>query len=141
MPGVIRAAQFGHLTTIQLMIEQQDILSKLPAQIRDSLTVHSIEVWTFIYNYIEQHGYADTVDESFTNEMRSRFELSARTAGTHLRRMRRAGLLQGWEGTIGRGQSPRLFSMFMGIPPTRIVRYALPGAEPPREMYRRKKTA
>lgn len=127
--------------TPPVMTEQHEILSKLPAQVRDSLTARSVEVWTFIYNYIEQHGYADTVDESFTDELWSRFELSARAAGTHLRRMRRADLLQGWEGTLGRGQtSPRL-SFIMGIPPTRIMRYTLPGRKPPREMYRQEKTS
>jgi len=123
------------------MTEQHAILDKLPAEVRDSLTPRSIEVWTFIFNYIEQNHYADTIDESFTSEIHSRFGLSARTAGTHLLRMRRAGLLQGWEGTLGRGQtSPRL-AMFMGIPPTRTVRYTLPGQKPPREMYRQTKNS
>lgn len=118
------------------MTNQHAVLSKLSAEVRDSLTSRSVEIWTFIYNYIEQHRYADTIDESFVGEMHSRFAVSARTAGGHLRRMRRAGLLQGWEATLGRGQtSPRL-AIFMGIPPTRFMRYTLPGQNPPREMYR-----
>jgi hypothetical protein len=123
------------------MTHQHEILTKVPPEVRDSLTPRSIEVWTFIYNYIEQHGYADTVDEGFTDAVWSRFELSARAAGTYLRRMRRAGLLQGWEGTLGRGQTSRYLALVTGIPPTRIMRYTLPGRKPPREMYRQKNTA
>src|ERR1700744_2083406 len=118
------------------MTEQQDILSKLPAETRDSLTNRSLEIWTFIYNYIEQHYYADTIDESFVSEIHSRFGVSARTSGYYLRRMRRAGLLHGWEASLGRGQTSPWLTMFLGIPPTRIMRYTLPGKKPPRELYR-----
>jgi hypothetical protein len=122
------------------MTDEHNILSKLPADVRESLTARSIEIWTFIYNYVEEHRYADTVDEDFTDEMRSRFRVSARTAGSHLRRMRRAGLLSAWEGTLGRGQSSPYTSFLFGIPPTRVMRYTLPGNKPPREMYRQAKS-
>jgi DNA-binding transcriptional ArsR family regulator len=121
------------------MTEQHTILGRLPAEVRDSLTARSTEIWTFIYNYIEEHHYADCADEDFTEEVRSRFDISYRTVASHLRRMRRAGLLQAWEGITGRGQSSPYTSLFFGIPPSRIMRYTLPGQKPPRELYRRTK--
>ena len=95
------------------------------------------------YNYIEKHYYANCADEDFVDEVCLRFEISPRTVSGHLRRMRRVGLLQAWEGTLGRGQSSHpLIAMLQGnpiYPPPRIMRYTLPGQEPPRELYRRTK--
>jgi DNA-binding transcriptional ArsR family regulator len=120
------------------MTKDHTILSKIPAEVRDSLTARSTEIWTFIYNYIEEHHYADCVDEHFTGEVCSRFDISPRTISSHLRRMRRVGLLHAWEGTLGRGQSSPYLAMFLGVPPSRIMRYTLPGQKPPRELYRQR---
>ena len=120
------------------MTNQHTIASKLPADVRESVTPRTIEIWTFVYNYVAKHGYADCVDEAFIGEVHSRFEVSPRSISGHLRRMRRAKLLQAWEGTIGGGQSSPYTSILFGISPSRIMRYTLPGQKPPRELYRHK---
>jgi hypothetical protein len=124
------------------MIEKHTIISKLPADVRNSVTARSTEIWTFIYNYIEEHHYADCADGDFIAEVGSRFDISSRTVSSHLRRMRRVGLLQAWEGTLGRGQSSPITSLVLGVPPyppSHIMRYTLPGQKPPRELYRQPK--
>jgi len=118
------------------MADTQAIISKLPADVRESVTARTIQIWTFIYNHVAEHGYADCVDEGFIDEVRSQFNISMRTISGHLRRMRQAKLLQAWEGTIGKGQTSPYTSIFLGIPPTRIMRYTLPGQKPPKQMYR-----
>lgn len=123
------------------MNEQHDIIRKLSADVRDSVTARTVEVWTFIYNYVAENSYTDCADEAFFSQVHSRFDISSRTISGHLRRMQRAGLLQVWEGTIGAGQSSPYSSFLFGIPPSRIMRYTLPGRKPPTELYRRTEQA
>ena len=119
------------------MIDHQTMLSKLSAEVQNSMTARSIDIWIAIYNYVDKNQYADCADADFIHSVQLNFKIAPRTISNHLRRMVRAGLLESWEGTVASGQIHRLFPLLTSSPPTRIIRYTLPGQEPPKTLYRR----
>ncbi len=121
-------------------MEYRDFLKEIPEGL--GATEKTLRLWFVIYQWILEHGYADSADSpAFLQHINAFRQCSTQTVATHLRRMSDAKLIK--RNVLRRKLSGEakeelsigslLFAPGAESIPTTFVRYCLPGQQCPTE--------
>lgn len=121
-------------------MEYRDFLKEIPEGL--GATEKTLRLWFVIYQWIVEHGYADSADSpAFLRHINAFRKCSTQTVATHLRRMSDAKLIK--RNVLRRKLSGEakeelsigslLFAPGAESIPTTFVRYCLPGQQCPTE--------
>lgn len=121
-------------------MEYHDFLKEIPEGL--GATEKTLRLWFVIYQWIIEHGYADSADSpAFIQHINAFRKCSTQTVATHLRRMSDAKLIK--RNVLRRKLSGEakeelsigslLFAPGAESIPTTFVRYCLPGQQCPTE--------
>jgi hypothetical protein len=120
-----------------------DFLKLVPVAQQAKSLQSTLDLWCHIYTFIEQNGSADTADdEQFLDHVRQQKSLTASAIAGHLRKMASLGLIEAHKLILGKGKRNSfpfgMMPMMGEALPTHIMRYTLPGKEPPLQVRRAK---
>jgi len=121
-------------------MEYHDFLKEIPEGL--GATEKTLRLWFVIYQWIIEHGYADSADSpAFLQHINAFRKCSTQTVATHLRRMSDAKLIKrnvlrrklSGEAKEELSMGSLLFAPGAESIPTTFVRYCLPGQQCPTE--------
>ncbi|BBN90475.1 hypothetical protein [Azospira sp. I09] len=121
-------------------MEYRDFLKEIPEGL--GATEKTLQLWFVIYQWILEHGYADSADSpAFLQHINAFRKCSTQTVATHLRRMSDAKLIKRYvlrRKLSGEAKEELSIGSLLFAPgaesiPTTFVRYCLPGQQCPTE--------